>query len=65
MSETKIIELETKLAFLEKHFEELNQAITDQQFALQKIQAQIKALSEQLKNFNNLNNEPNQKPPHY
>lgn len=43
-----LVELETKLAFQEQTIEELNQALIEQQFALDKLQLQVRHLAEKL-----------------
>lgn len=45
----KITELETKVAFQELIIEELNQALIEQQFAIDKLQTQIRHIAEKLK----------------
>lgn len=42
----KITELETKVAFQELIIEELNQALIEQQFAIDKLQTQIRHIAE-------------------
>lgn len=54
MSETtallaRLTELETKAAFQEQLLEELNQALIEQQFALDKMQLQLRYLAEKAK----------------
>lgn len=46
--ETYFIELETKIAFQEQMIEELNQALVHQQFAIDKLQVQLRNLAEKL-----------------
>ncbi|MFA9488310.1 MULTISPECIES: SlyX family protein [unclassified Mannheimia] len=45
----RITELETKVAFQEMIIEELNQSLIDQQFAIDKLQTQIRHIAEKLK----------------
>ncbi|AHG78466.1 SlyX family protein [Mannheimia varigena] len=45
----RITELETKVAFQEMIIEELNQLLIDQQFAIDKLQMQIRHIAEKLK----------------
>ncbi|HHW7568478.1 TPA: SlyX family protein [Mannheimia haemolytica] len=45
----RITELETKVAFQELVIEELNQALIEQQFAIDKLQTQIRHIAEKLK----------------
>ncbi|MDP8051208.1 SlyX family protein [Pasteurella atlantica] len=47
---TYIAELETKIAFQELAIEDLNQAIIQQQFILDKLQIQVRHLAEKLTN---------------
>ncbi|MFC6438616.1 SlyX family protein [Bowmanella sp. JS7-9] len=69
MSTPEYIEaLETKLAFLEATVDELNQALTDQQSQLDKMQFQIRFLTEkmqqqQVSNIASMAEET--PPPHY
>ncbi|QIW15203.1 SlyX protein [Pasteurellaceae bacterium RH1A] len=64
----RITELETKLAFQEFTLEELNQALIEQQFALDKLQLQVRHLAEKLsgmKGSNIASREEETPPPHY
>ena len=64
----RIEELETKVAFQEATIEELNQALIDQQFALDKLQTQIRHLAEKFKGIatsNVASREEETPPPHY
>lgn len=45
---THLIELETKIAFQEQIIDELNQALIHQQFAIDKLQLQMRNLAEKL-----------------
>lgn len=45
----RITELETKVAFQELIIEELNQSLIEQQFAIDKLQTQIRHIAEKLK----------------
>lgn len=45
---SRLAELETKIAFQEQTIEELNQALIHQQFALDKVQLQLKHFAEKL-----------------
>ena len=45
----RLTELETKAAFQDQLLDELNQALVDQQFALDKMQVQLRYLAEKLK----------------
>ena len=46
---SRIAELEMKVAFQEQTIEELNQALVDQQFALDKLQVQLRHFAEKFK----------------
>ena len=46
--ETRIAELETKLAFQEQSIEELNQALIQQQFDMDKMQLQLRYIASKL-----------------
>lgn len=64
----QIAELETKVAFQEHAIEELNQALVEQQFILEKMQLQLRHLAAKLKDLQPSNiasqaEEP--PPPHY
>ncbi|MBS6008502.1 SlyX family protein [Haemophilus parahaemolyticus] len=64
----RIEELETKVAFQEITIEELNQALIDQQFALDKLQTQVRHLAEKFKGISASNvasREEETPPPHY
>ena len=64
----RIEELETKVAFQEATIEELNQALIDQQFALDKLQTQVRHLAEKFKGISASNVaslEEETPPPHY
>lgn len=64
----RIEELETKVAFQEATIEELNQALIDQQFALDKLQTQVRHLAEKFKGISASNvasHEEETPPPHY
>lgn len=65
---TRINELEAKLAFQEITIEELNQSIIEQQFALDKLQTQIRYLAEKFKGIsvsNVASRAEETPPPHY
>lgn len=64
----RIAELETKVAFQEMTIEELNQALVDQQFALDKLQIQVRHLAEKFKGISASNvasRAEETPPPHY
>lgn len=66
--EARLAELEMKTTFQERLLEELNQALIEQQFSLDKLQSQLKLLATKLKDM-----QPSQiasqseetPPPHY
>ncbi|OOH90307.1 SlyX protein [Pasteurellaceae bacterium 15-036681] len=63
-----LMELETKVAFQEQTIEELNQALVHQQFALDKLQNQVRQLAEKLKGIDSSNiasRAEETPPPHY
>ncbi len=63
-----VTELETKIAFQEHTIEELNQAIIDQQFLLDKLQQQVRHLAEKLQGMqpsNIASRSEETPPPHY
>lgn len=63
-----LAELETKIAFQEHTIEELNQALVDQQFALDKLQQQVRHLAEKLHSVqpsNVASRAEETPPPHY
>lgn len=63
-----LTELETKVAFQEHTIETLNQALIDQQFAVEKLQNQVRHLAEKLKGMqpSNLAHASEETPPpHY
>lgn len=64
----RIEELEAKVAFQEATIEELNQALIDQQFALDKLQTQVRHLAEKFKGISASNvasRGEETPPPHY
>lgn len=64
----RIAELESKIAFQEITIEELNQALVDQQFALDKLQTQVRHLAEKFKGVqasNVAHQSEETPPPHY
>lgn len=67
-SHATIIELETKITFQEQMIEELNQALIQQQFALDKLQLQVRHLAEKLQGMSASNvasRAEETPPPHY
>lgn len=64
----RIEELETKVAFQEMSIEELNQALVDQQFMIDKLQVQLRHLAEKFKGLSASNvasRAEETPPPHY
>ncbi|KAA6209263.1 SlyX family protein [Avibacterium paragallinarum] len=64
----QIAELETKVAFQEHTIEELNQALIDQQFIIEKMQLQLRHLAAKLKDLqpSNIASQAEETPPpHY
>lgn len=64
----RITELETKVAFQEVIIEELNQALISQQFAVDKMQLQLRQLAEKLQGLqpsNIASRSEETPPPHY
>lgn len=63
-----LIELETKIAFQEQTIEDLNQALIQQQFAIDKLQLQVRNLAEKLQGISASNVASRAEevpPPHY
>lgn len=68
MLENRIAELETKVAFQEQLLDELNQALVQQQFDMDKMQLQLRYLANKLKDFqpsNIASQSEETPPPHY
>lgn len=63
----RITELETKVAFQELIIEELNQSLIEQQFAIDKLQTQIRHIAEKLKGaqVSQVASRSEEPPPHY
>ena len=51
MLENRIEELETKIAFQEQLLDELNHALIQQQFDIDKMQVQLRYIANKLKDF--------------
>lgn len=63
-----LIELETKIAFQEQTIEDLNRALIQQQFAIDKLQLQVRNLAEKLQGISASNVASRAEevpPPHY
>ncbi|OOF36804.1 SlyX family protein [Rodentibacter heidelbergensis] len=68
MLENRITELETKVAFQEQLLEELNQALVQQQFDMDRMQLQLRYMANKLKDFqpSNIASQAEETPPpHY
>ena len=68
MSETRIIELEIKLAYQEDLIQALNQAVADQQIQIGKLEKTCKLLHDKIKHMAQTDRDPNiidERPPHY
>ncbi len=66
--EDRLAELETKLMFQENLVEQLNQAVIDQQFVIDKMQTQLRYLANKLKDMqpsNIASRTEETPPPHY
>ncbi|MCI7717700.1 SlyX family protein [[Pasteurella] aerogenes] len=66
--EHRLAELETKIAFQEKNLEDLNQALIEQQFIIEKLQLQIRYLANKFKDIqpSNIASQAEETPPpHY
>ena len=62
--EERIIELETKLAFLENYINELNVVVIEQEKSIKKLAAQTEELKKQI-NSAKESLPDGEKPPHY
>lgn len=68
MLENRIEELETKIAFQEQLLDELNHALVQQQFDIDKMQVQLRYMANKLKDFqpsNIASQSEETSPPHY
>lgn len=68
MLENRIEELETKIAFQEQLLDELNHALVQQQFDIDKMQVQLHYMANKLKDFqpsNIASQSEETPPPHY
>jgi SlyX protein len=67
MNESRLIELETKLAFAEDLLETLNQTVARQQGQIDSLQQQLRLLHQQLKDAqpDDTTNPRDEIPPHY
>lgn len=65
---TYLVELETKIAFQEQTIDDLNQALIHQQFAIEKLQNQVRQLAEKFQGISASNvasRAEETPPPHY
>ncbi len=68
MSDERIIELETRLAYQEDLIQELNRCVFEQQQKIEHLETICKSLSKQTKVLSDLalaDRNPDEKPPHY
>ncbi|OOF44082.1 SlyX family protein [Rodentibacter trehalosifermentans] len=68
MLENRLTELEMKVAFQEQLLEELNQALVQQQFDMDRMQRQLRYMANKLKDFHpsNIASQAEETPPpHY
>lgn len=68
MLENRIEELEMKIAFQEQLLDELNHALVQQQFDIDKMQVQLRYMANKLKDFqpsNIASQSEETRPPHY
>ncbi len=68
MSEDRLINIETKLAFQEDLIEELNKTVYQQQQKIERLEAICEALARQMRSLAEAGNEKasaNERPPHY
>lgn len=67
MNESRLIELETKLAFAEYLLETLNQTVTRQQGQIDSLQQQLRLLHQQVKDArpDDTSSPRDEIPPHY
>ncbi|HHE8713232.1 SlyX family protein [Haemophilus influenzae] len=68
MLENRIEELEMKIAFQEQLLDELNHALVQQQFDIDKMQVQLRYMANKLKDFqpsNIASQSEETQPPHY
>ncbi len=68
MSEARLIDIESKLAFQEDQIEEMNKTIYQQQQRIERLEAICEALAKQMRSLAEAGNEKaaaNERPPHY
>ncbi len=67
MSDTRITELEIKIAYQEDLLQSLNTVVSNQQLQINRIEETCKLLNDRLKSIREIEsiNQSNEKPPHY
>jgi SlyX protein len=68
MTEERLIDIESKLAFQEDLIEELNKTVFQQQQRIERLEAICEALARQMRSLAEAGNEKgaaNERPPHY
>lgn len=68
MSEERLVNIETKIAFQEDQLETLNKTVYEQQQKIQRLELICEALARQLRTLSEAGNEgisAHEKPPHY
>ena len=68
MSEERIVELESKLAYQEQTLEELNEVVTDQQARLMQLEELCRSLVERVRSLGEASSDGDpeaERPPHY
>ncbi len=63
--EERLITIETKIAYLEKYVNDLNQVIIEQDDTIKKLYRETEMLKKKLKNGDEEKLPENEKPPHY
>ncbi|MCG8567630.1 MAG: SlyX family protein [Desulfobacterales bacterium] len=69
MDDNRLIDMETRFAYQEKLIADLNDVVTQQQKAIQHLEAVTEKLSQQIEGFSKavsgIDAPANEKPPHY
>lgn len=64
--EDRLYALEEKISYCDRDLAELNDTVYRQQLTIDKLQQQVRLITEQLRSLGiNVDPEPHQKPPHY
>jgi SlyX protein len=63
INEQRLIDLETKFSHQDILIEEMRQTLHEQYLTIEKLEKNVKVLTEQLKGSEDIR--PNEKPPHY